>query len=867
MSFVLGLYRLLLRLLPREMRDAHGPEMAALVAEELAAVRAKGLWTVVRIIACAASDVIRRAPYERWRRRPSGRTDVAARLSRVSTEVRLALRAFARHPGTTSLLVGTLTLAISASSSILAVVDAVYFRSLPYGNASRLVNLNETAPKWDLPFAGVNFPDFVAWRKRAHAFESMGLWSNASFNVSDGSTPERLEGQQVTYDLARTLGIRPVLGRAFTREEDVPNGPNVVMIAYSFWQSRYGGSRAVIGRTLRIRGEPWTIVGVLPPNVMLDGPTTLWVPLRGDPNQAGEAYSHEGVGLLKAGVSLDAAREDLYAAHDAVWRAADTAHVVSPRVMPLRDRFLGDLEGLATSLGAAVAALLLVACANVASVVMGRAMLRRREVGVRVALGATRARLVEQSMLESLVLVAVSGILGILIARLGISALASGLDSPPTLLLAVGLRAGLLPVAVVLATTLFFSIAGMARALPTERLSSALVVIQVALAAVLFATGGLLLRAHVNLRNSDPGFRAAGVAAFRVSLSGPRYQAWPAEKHFYDQLIERVRALPDVDAAGIVSCAPLSCRWTKSFAAEGARSTNADDADPAVLWRLASPEYFEAMGIQLVRGRFYAATEGAPDGLRPAVINEELAKQLWPDGRDPIGKRFSYRGDTSSRDWMTVIGIVHDVRDNGLSHPMTAGLYLSTAAVHDDNDFPSFAVVAHTPGDADALFPALRRIVRELDPELPVFAAEPMRAALDRWLAPHHALTVWLGAFATAAIVLALGGIYSTLSYTVARRRHEIGIRLAMGAQPTRVIRFVVLRGLWLIGVGLLIGLPASFAAAPLISSQLVGVTTRDPATYAATVAALLGTGIAAALIPAWRAARVDPKIAFAEVT
>ncbi len=862
--------------------------MEELFAQELAAAPAQAPIARARIVARAVGDLLRRAPYEHWRRR--GRGHYGHKESLVSfffADLRFALRTFARQPGATALIVVTLTLAIAANTAVFAVVDAVFFRSLPYPNASRLVDLNETAPKWDLEFTSINYPDFVAWRERAHLFESMGLWANETFNAYDGTSPARLEGQQVTYDLARTLGVRPVVGRAFTREEDAPKGPNVVMLGYSLWQSRYAGSRDVVGKTLRLRGEPWTIIGVLPSNVTLDGPSELWVPLRGDPKQQGESYSYEGVGRLKPGVTIDQARKDLYAAHEVVWRASDSSRVVSPRIMPLRDRFVDNFRTLGGALGAGVALVLLIACANTASTMLARSVFRRREMGIRLALGASSGRLTRQFLTESLALAAIAGVFGALIGRAGVHLLTSGIQStPPWLHLAVDLRAMSFSVSIVLVTTLLFglvptlslrrqkvadAIGGgatrVAGSLPERRMLSALVVVEVALAAILLATGGLLLRAHRNLRNVDPGFRADGVASFRLTLTGDRYRDGLADKRFYDQLIERLRALPGVDAAGIVTCPPFSCHWGSFFTAEGAAKKSTKEIDPVVLLRLASPDYFKTMGIRLVRGRFYAPNEGNPKGPRFAVINEELAKQLWPDGRDPVGKRFIYRGDTSTRDWMTVTGVVHDVRHYGLSRPMIGGLYLSTTAIDSANAFPGFAVVAHTTGDPSTLFAALRGVVHDLDPELPMYAVQTMRVALDHSLASHRALTLWLGLFAAIALTLAVGGIYAMLSYAVGRRRHEIGIRIALGARTGQVLRLIVTQGLRLVAIGVLIGLSASFAAARLLSSQLVGVTAKDPLTYAAAVAALAITGAVASFVPARRAARVDPKIAFTQGT
>jgi predicted permease len=880
-------FRVLLHLLPRAMREDFGGEMETSLADDLRRVQGGGAAARLSVFALAALDLIRRAPYEHWRRRASRRhIPQEPRMSFILSDIRFAWRSFARQPGATALIVTTLALAIAANTAVFAVVDAVFVRSLPYPNASRLVDLNETAPRWGLDFTGINFPDFVAWRTRARAFESMGLWDDSGYNVYIGNTAERMDGQQVTYDLPQALGIRPVLGRSFTAAEDVPKGPDVVMIGYGVWQDRFAGSRDVIGKTIHIGGKPWTIIGVLPPNVTLDGPSQLWTPLRGDPGDANENYSYEGVGRLKPGISIEQGRKDLYAAHEVRWRKSDTSHTVSPRIMPLRDRFVSEYKAIGGALGAGVALVLLIACANVAGTMLARSVFRRREMGIRLALGASTGRLTRQLMTEALTLAAIAGVLGTILGRLGVTVLMSGIQSvPPWLHLTIDARAVAFSILVVLVTTLLFGIAPAlqlrrqavthaltggprtAGSLPERRVLNTLVVVEVALAAVLLVTGGLLLRAHRKLLEVDAGFRADGVATFRVALVSVRYRNGMDQRRFYAEVVRRLNALPGVDAAGAVTCAPFGCHWGAFYAAEGAAPTNTQQVDPVVLTRLATPGYFKAMGIRLLRGRFFAENEGSAAGPRPVVINDLLAKQLWPDGSDPIGKRFNFRGNPPARNMMTVVGVVKDVQHYGLSRPMIPGLYMSTTAMDSANSFERFSIVAHTPGDPAALFAPMRAVVRDIDPELPLFDLKTMRTSLNQSLAPHRALTLWLGLFAALALTLAIGGIYAMLSYVVGRRRHEIGIRMALGAQTGQVLRVVVRHGLRLVAIGLVIGIPASLVSTKLLASQLVGITARDPLTYTAVILALIVTGTIAALIPARRAAEVDPRIVLAEAS
>jgi putative ABC transport system permease protein len=320
-----------------------------------------------------------------------------------------------------------------------------------------------------------------------------------------------------------------------------------------------------------------------------------------------------------------------------------------------------------------------------------------------------------------------------------------------------------------------------------------------------------------------------------------------------------------VSHAGVVTCAPFSCHWGSFFQAEGAAPASTNTEDPVVLTRIASADYFGAMGIKLLHGRFYGPNEGTPDGPRPAVINDLLAKRLWPTVDDPVGRRFTFRSDTAGRDWMTVVGVVKDVRHYGLTQPMRPGMYMSLTAIDSSRNFDRFAVVAQTTGDAASLFSSLRAAVRELDPELPLFDVRTMEAALAQSMASRRAIALWLASFAVIALTLAIGGIYAVLSYVVGRRRHEIGIRMALGAQRRQVLGLVVKQGLRLVAIGLLLGVPAAYAASRALASLLVGVSGSDPVTYVAVVVILTVTGVVAALVPARRAAGVEPKIALGE--
>jgi predicted permease len=886
-SVVLRTYRLALRTLPAEFRAAYGHEMETLLRDEVERARIRGVLAVALVYLSAFTDLLRRLPYEHWRRRgrpapvpPHG----VNRMTSVAADLRFAVRSSLRQPGATALIIGTLALAVAANTAVFALVDAVFFRPLPYPHASRLVDLNEQAPKWNLEFVGITYHDFDVWQKSTRDFAGMAVWEDVSVNVSDGSTAARLDGQVVSHDMTRVLGLTPVLGRTFTVDEHVPKGPHVVMLGYDTWQTRYAGAGDVVGKTFRIDSRPYTIVGVLPPNVTLTGPTGFWLPLQVDPAQEIGNYTYEGVARLKPGVSIGEAREDLLRAHAAIWRESDSIHAVSPRIMPLRDRFVADYETMGAALGAGVALVLIIACANIAGAMLARSIFRRREMGIRIALGANGWRLARQLLTEALVLAIVAGVVGTIVGRLGIGLLTAGVGQiPPWLHLGFDTRALEFSVLIVAVTVMLFGFAPVlqlrrqdltgslvggtrtAGSLPERRMLDALVVLEIALATVLLAGGGLLARAYANLHDVDPGFRPDGVASFRLALPDSKYRSGLDQRRFYETLIDRIDRIPGVEDAGVVTCPPFGCHWGSFYTAEGAAPRSTNEQDPVVLTRVASAGYFATMGVTLLSGRFFEPNEGTPNGPRPAVINDLLAKRLWPGVANPLGRRFTFRGDTTKRDWMTVVGVVRDVRHYGLSEPMRPGMYMSLTAIDSANRFPNFTVVAKTSGNAALLFPALRTAVRELDPELPMFQVRTMRAALEASLATRRAIALWLAAFAAIALTLAIGGIYAVLSYVVGRRRHEIGIRMALGARREQVVGLVVRQGLRLVGIGLVLGVPAAFLASRVLGSLLVGVSGRDPLTYLAVVLMLTVTGALAAAIPARRAARVEPKIALGE--
>lgn len=881
-------YRFLLRLcLPRTLRKAHGAEMADLFADQVKEAGTRGRLAAWRVALSGMLDVATRAPREHWLRSgPVHSQDKEHPVQSLLIDLRYAFRSFARQPGATALVVATLGLAVAANTSVFALLDSIFRRPFPFPESSRLVYINERAPTWNLEYTNVNYPDFVAWRARANAFESMALFENQSVNLADGPGAERVRGMRVTHDFTTVLKVKLILGRTFTQAEDVPDGPAVVVIGHALWMSRFAGDSAIVGKTLRINSAPHTIIGVFPPEASFPDAAALWLPLGGDPHQSFQNYSYDGIGRLKRGVTVSQAERSLHDAHAVVWAARDTGHVVSPRVEPLRSRFVAEYATAGRALGIAAGLVLLIACANVGGTMLARSIARRKEIGIRVALGASSSRVVRQLLTESLALSAIAGVAGTLVANAGIKLLVRSNPEfmPSWAQPALDAPAVIFSVTIVAAAALFFGLAptlqlrrhvasgaGTANArvagsVPERRLLSALVVTEVALSAILLVSGGLLLRAYDTIRHVNPGFRTEGVATFRVSLPRATYAGAIEQFAFYNRMIERLRTIPGVDHVGGATCLPLTCHTGSFFRAEGAPRAAPGASDPVTLTRIATPGYFATMGIVLTRGRLFREGEGGSGRHeRVAVVNEQMAERYWPNA-DAIGKRFAFRADTADS-WITVVGVVADVRHYGLAQPMIAGLYLAQTSLESTDDWRSFGFAVHGTADALQLLPAIRTAAREVDPEIPLFDVRTLRASLDRSMSQQRMIAFSLSVFAAVALGLAMGGIYAVLSYVVGRRRREIAIRMALGARREQVLRSVLRQGLVLTAIGVLIGVPVAIVASQAMKGLLAGMSGSDPLTYGVAVLVLFIVASVAAAIPAARAAGLEPKAVLSEST
>jgi putative ABC transport system permease protein len=871
-------YRVLLRLAPKRLRARHGAEMQALFLDMLDDARRRGGAAVVFLWLAAARDLVVARVTEPWRRGWRQPVTTEREPAMFGSDLRYTFRWLARQRSSTALVVAMLALGIAANVVVFSLVNGMFLRPFPFDEPERLVYVNETAPKWNLDVVGINYPDFHQWRPNLKLFDGLAIWDEVAFNLSEGGSVERIDGARVTYDFADVLRLKPLLGRMFSADEDKPGGPPVVVIGEGMWNDRFHRSEDVLGRTLKLNGVAHTIVGVMPAAAAWPANLRLWAPLAGDPAQPWQSYGYAGaIGRLKPGVSIEDAEKDLLRAHQPIWDARDKSHVVSPYAHSLRRDFSRGFREGAKTLFAAVAILLTVACANVASVMLARALLRRREMGIRLAIGASRTRLARQLFAENLVLAFIGGIAGLGLGYWALQLLikAAGDQVPLWATFDLDWRVVAFTIALTFVVTLLFGLAPAAHAMRGNlraamhdasagttvspggrRTLSVLVASEFALAAVLLVCGGLLMRAYGRVQHVDPGFRSQGVLTFALALPEVSYgdeKGKPDGERsnaFWVRLLQRLENVPGVDRAGLVSCPPLGCHWGTFFDIEG-RVASPGQATPVTLYRPATPGYFEAMGIRLKSGRFFNDQDGRGD-RQSIIVNETFVKTFWPGVTDPVGRRIRR---SAKAPWMTVVGFVADVKHYGLEKEMRPGVYVPLW----QTPSTSMTVALHTTGDPAGLTASARAAVRELDPDLAMYRVRTMEQAIAESLKQRRLYSWLIGVFAATTLVLALGGAYGVTSYLTSQRTREIGIRVALGARTPDITRAVLKSSLALTAVGIAIGTAGAVAVARLLADLLFGVPPHDGFVLAATAAALITFAAAANWVPARRASRVDP--------
>jgi putative ABC transport system permease protein len=776
----------------------------------------------------------------------------------------------AANPGVTAIAMLTLALGIGINTAMFSVIHAVLLNPLPVADPARLTMIWARIPHMNIANAFQEYNAFAEWQA-AHSFESMAAYTHVSGNLTYGDQPARLKILRVTSNFLTVCGVGPAIGRDFLPEEDRPGGTRVAMLSDALWKNHFGAERTVLGRSIAIDGSSYAIVGVLPPKFDLVTEDLL-TPIAQSTARAPGMPSVGVYARLKPGVSVATAQAEIDKLSHAWARQYQYPNDWSVRVWPIRDFLVRDVATSIAVLAVAVALVLLIACANVANLLLARAGTRQREIAIRGALGADRGRIVRQLLTESTLMGALAAGIGLLLAWGSVRALAAAEISLP-FLKKVALNAPVLgfTLTAALLTTVLFGMAPALAASRTDlvedlkeggrgtgesaargRLRAGLAVAEIALALLLTIGATLTIRSLANLQAVNPGFNPEAILTADIVLPPSTYAAPSRRVDFFKTLLEKVAASPGVQAAGMATNPPFSgSKSGNDVRAEGAPPRKLNE-NPIAFFRSVDPGYFSALQMRLIRGRFF--TERDPAGPPVAIIDETMARHLWPN-QDPVGKRFA---PGRSVTWLTVVGVVSDVKSISLADPPELEYYMPYKV----SPAPAMSLVVRTMLDAQRLSAVLRATVRQLDRELPVSEVATLSGSIARSTSARRFSVTLLGVFAGLALLLAAVGIYGIVAHSVTRRTHEIGVRIALGAHPRKIAGMVVRWALLLGGTGVAIGATGSLVLTRLLRTMLYGVSATDPAVFVAASVLLLVVATVAAYIPARRAARVDPLVA-----
>ena len=822
-------------------------------------------------------------------------------LETLFQDLRYALRILRKSPGFTAVAVLTLALGIGANTAIFSIVDAVLLRPLPFKDPSHLVVLHEGIPKMGYPKMDFAVPDLAVFLRAQKSFSAIAAFQTKHVDISGGGEPERVNATRASASLFAMLGAQPMLGRTFTQAEDAP-GHTLAMLSYSLWQRRFGGAANVIGQTIAVDRQPYTVIGVMPRNFVFPlpsdesngQPADLWIPMAFTPIEFqdwGGSYFYGVIARLSPGLTVSQARVEAKLSAQRIIDSYPAAIENFARkgeltviVLPLQQDLAGSVRSLLFVLMAAVGFVLLIACANIATLLLSRAASRHEEIAVRTALGATRLRLLRQFFTESLVLSLAGGALGLLLASLGrdlmLQLVPSSILLPhqvplsrTVLAFAFGvsifsaLLFGLVPAFQISSFSVQSSLREGGGAAKTSRrrfrLQRIFVTAEFALALVLLVASGLLIRSFAKLLATNPGFRPDHVLTVNVPLPGPGYSKGAQVENFYQQLLAKVSNLPGVQSAALSNDLPLRGYEMVSITPEA--PANGQTSTPqAICQTWVMGNYFETMGIPLMQGRWFTP-EDRLGAQQVALVSLAAAQNFWP-GESPIGKRIRWgTGDA----WDVVVGVVGNVSPSGLDEPLVPHVYRpylqnNSGFIEQDpfGDMHAMNIAVRAAGDPKALTSAIVAQVHSLDAQLAVGNIKTMTQVVASSVAAPQFNTVLLGIFAGLALFLAAIGVYGVLAYGVAQQTHEIGIRMALGAQQRDVFRLILEQGARLTCLGVAIGLFAAFGLTRLMASLLYGVSPTDPVTFAGVAVVLVAVALLACYIPARRAMRVDPMVA-----
>ncbi len=806
-------------------------------------------------------------------------------------DLRYGFRILAKNPGFTMVAVLTLALGIGANTAIFSVVNAVLLRPLPYHEPGKLVRVYSEFPTMDLKKFWISAPEFMDIQNEAKSWESIGAWSMGGANIGTSGEPLRVTAALVTRSLIDTLGVPIARGRNFMPEEDIKGGPRTAIISDGLWRRAFGAETDIIGKEIQIDSQPYTVIGVMPPAFVFppgsNDPAEVVASFQFDPANPGSRGGHylNVVGRLKPDASVDQARAEMASLMEG-WKNEHRAkHLLNPEfhpvlMIPLHEDVTATVRPAVLMLLGAVAFVLLIACVNVANLLLARAESRRREFAMRLALGAGRMRLLRQFLAEGMILVLLGTVAGVLLARVGLTVImAAAPDSVPrTGEISIDLTVLAFTLGISMLSVLFFALVPLFQMRDRDlaiwmrssgqrvagggshRFRQALVIAEIALAVIPIIGSGLMIHAFWKLQHVELGFDQNSVMSMSLELPGTKYKS-PERVQFARDLQQRLAAIPGVKAAaqagGLPPLRPINANDTDI---EDYKPTSPDEpAENVDYWNVISEDYFKTMGIRTIDGRTFERTDGAEGAQKVAVINQAMARRFWQDS--PIGRRIN-PGFNDPPIWFTVVGIVEDTKNAGVDKPAGPELYLLQAqgvefGVDNDMNF-----VVRTEGNPGSVASSIRSAVSELDPSVPIYDLRTMNDVVADSMVRPRFLSLLLGTFSAISLLLAAVGIYGVMSYTVAQRTQEIGVRVALGATRGNVLSLVVGQGFRLAIVGLGVGMAGAFLLTRVMASLLFEVSATDPLTFIVVPAVLIVVAIAACLIPARRATRVDPMVA-----
>jgi len=799
-------------------------------------------------------------------------------------DIRYGFRMLVRNPGFTILVVLVLALGIGVNTAIFSVVNAVLLRPLPYKDPDSLVRVYQTESRRNFHRGSTSYPNFIDWRDQNHVFEQIAGYQAWSYNLTGGDRPERNRAMLVSAEFFPLLGIKPALGRTFFPEDEL-GGERVVLLSHGLWQRRFGSDPSVIGKTMALDDEIYTVIGVMPADFrfIFSEENELWIPLSLRPADMTNRSGHylEVIARLRPDTNGTLAQEEMdMIGHRLEQEYPDSNTGIGVSIVPLKEEYVRITSGLRQALIfllGTVGLVLLITCLNVANLLLARATARQKEISIRGALGASRLRLIRQLLTESVLLAVLAGLVGLLLAVQGIDLLSTVKPDCVPRFTEIHIDTHVLVFTMAL-SLLTGGLFGLAPALQTSKINlskslkegsgtstvgfrrqsacSLLVVSQIALALVLLVGAGLMINSFLHLQNVNPGFNPENVLSMDIWLIGPEYFDAHRRAAFLQQILERTESLPGVEFVDAVNSTPLSTNnEVTPFTIDGRPSVSSEDRI-MVGYRRIFPNYFRVMEIPLLKGRYF--TEQDTEAFAPvAIINETMARRFWPN-EDPIGKRISNLDEESELFSREIVGVVGDVRQFGLATSASPELYVPYL----QNRGRFMQLVVRTASNPESIAAAVQSEIWAVDKNMAITNISCLKQRVSDSISPQRFNTLFLGAFAAVALVLATVGIYSMIAYSVSQRTHEFGIRMALGAQATDVLRLVVRQGMKLALIGVAVGLIGAFALTRVISSLLYEVRPTDPLTFVCVSLFLTGVALLASYIPARRATKVDPMVA-----